>query len=143
MATYYFNRDDLTARLNKTACWAHNRALTLSKHLKYEGRIDDCAEANLSLVVAYLEVMECYTPITSSSDDFNCLTEAEAEQIFENISKLTGLCFVPKNTAYLVDSQDDNNQFRTPTRTTGAVMTLIGGAAISYNILTREKLTRI
>lgn len=142
MATYYFNRDDLTARLNKTACWIHARALTLSKHLKYEGRIDDCAEANLALLTAYLEVMECYTPITSSSDDFNCITEAEAEQIFENISKLTGLCFIPKNAVYLDDVEDDNNQFRTPAQVGGTVMTLVGGDPIYYNVLTREKLTR-
>jgi len=142
MATYYFNRDDLTARLNKTACWVYERATALSRHLKYEGRIDNCAEANLSLVVAYLEAMECYTPITSSTDDVNCLTEAEAEQIFENIIKITGLCFVPKNVTYLDDVEDDNNQFRTPAQVGGTVMTLASGDAIYFNVLTKETLIR-
>ena len=138
----YYNRNDLTARLNKTACWVHDRALMLSKSLKYSGRIDNCKLQNLSLVVAYLEVLECYTPMTVSTDDFNCITETEAENIFENISKLTGLCFVPKNTVYLVDEEDDNNQFTVPTQVGGSAMTLVGGDSIQYSILTKEKLTR-
>ena len=142
MATYFFNRDDLTARLNNTACWTHERALTLSNHLKYTGRIDNCAEANLALVGAYLEVMECYTPITSATDTTNCMSEAEAENIFNNISKLTGLCFVPKNTTYKVVTEDDNNQFRTPTNVSSVAMTLIGGGAIYYRTLTKEPITR-
>lgn len=135
----YFNRNDLTARLNKTACWAHERALSLSKHLKYEGRIDDCKLQNLSLVIAYLEVMECYTPITSETDDFNCMTEAEAEQIFENISKLTGLCFVPKNVTYLEVEEDDNNQFRPITLADGITsITRVDSEPMYTKTLTKE-----
>lgn len=139
----YFNRNDLTARLNKTACWAHDRALSLSKHLKYEGRMDNCSLADLSLVVAYLEVIECYTPMTVSTDDYNCITEAELENIFENISSITGLCFVPKNTDYLVDTDDDNNQFRTPTLVGGTPITLVSSRAIYQDILTKETIKRL
>lgn len=139
----FFNRNDLTARLNKTACWAHERALSLSKHLKYEGRMDNCKLQNLSLVIAYLEVMECYTPITAITDDTNCMTEAEAEQIFENISKITGLCFLPKNVTYLEVAEDDNNQFRTPTQVGGTIMRKKDGEAMAYNTLIKETLIRL
>jgi hypothetical protein len=138
----YFDRDDLTARINKTQCWTHEEALKLTKNLKYEGRIDDCRLANLSLVIAYIKVVECYTPITSDDDDFNCITEAEAEQIFENISKITGLCFVPKNTDYIIDTDDDNNQFREILNTSGVAITDALGEPIFTAVLTKEKLTR-
>lgn len=142
MATYYFNSNDLRARLNKTACWTHTEALQLSKNLKYEGRIDDCRLADLSLVVAYLEVMECYTPITSDDDDFNCISETEAEQIFENIAKITGLCFIPKNAEYRVVTADDNNQFTQPTLTSGSAITMVGGTPIYYGFLSKDSLIR-
>lgn len=134
----FFNRDDLTARLNNTACWAHETATSLAKHLKYEGRMDNCKLSNLSLVIAYLEVMECYTPIAATTDDFNCMTEAQAEQIFDNISKITGLCFIPKNTDYLVVEGDDNNQFSSPIDAGGKVVLDSSSVAVYSSFLEIE-----
>jgi len=106
----YFNRNDLTARLNGTVCWIHEEANKITNNLKYTGRIDDCRLASLSFVVAAIEALECYTPITVSTDETNCLTEAEAENLFNLISCITGLCFQPKNFSYVEDYEDDNNQ---------------------------------
>jgi hypothetical protein len=112
----------------------------LAKGLKYSGRIDDCRLADLSLVSAYIQAVECYTPVTTDEEDgvINCLTEAEAEKVFENIGKITGLCFLPKNTNYKVEIEDDNNQFRKPTKTDGTFMQLTGGGDIFWNILEVE-----
>lgn len=102
MTTLYFNTTDLQARLYRTGCWIAKEADKLAKQAKYSGRIDPCCMTNLQYVVAALEALECYTPITSEVEDgvVNCLTEEYAENLFNNISKITGLCFLPKNVVY-------------------------------------------
>jgi hypothetical protein len=108
----YFTTNDLRARLNKTACWIYEEAQCVADTLSYTGKIHDKTMLNLSLVVAFLEAAECYSPITSEAEDgvINCLTEAEVENIFKNISAITGLCFVPKCVDYIIEIEDDNNQ---------------------------------
>jgi hypothetical protein len=121
----YFNQTDLDARRQKTACWIHEEATKIANNLKYSGKIDNCRLSNLSYVVAALEAVECYVPITTAAQDGedNCLTEALAESLFNNISKITKICFVPKNATYTALEDDDNNQFNT--------MTLVGGGSIN------------
>ena len=88
----YFNITDLQARLTKTTCWIADEALKQSNRAKYYGKLDDCF-IKLQYVVAALEAVECYTPLSTADDDgvINCLTELQAEQIFNNIRKLLTL----------------------------------------------------
>ena len=108
----YFTANDLRARLNKTACWIHEEAECINGRIKTEGRIDNCRMNNLSIVVAMWQAAECYTPITSEAEDgvVNCLTEAEEEQLFDNISTISGICFVPKGIEWILEVEDDLNQ---------------------------------
>jgi hypothetical protein len=108
----YFTANDLRARLNKTACWIHEEAECIAGRVKTEGRIDDCRMVNLSIVAAMWQAAECYTPITSEAEDgvVNCLTEAQQEQLFNNISAVTDLCFVPKCIEWILETEDDDNQ---------------------------------
>lgn len=101
MADYY-NSTDLTVRLTRLACWISGEAYKIARMYKYgeipsQGRI-----WNLSYAVAALEAMECYTPVTVAADDgeINCLTEAQADNIFDNIEEITKMCFAPKGRAY-------------------------------------------
>jgi hypothetical protein len=101
MATY-FNETDLDVRRSRTACWISGEAYKIARMYKYgelpkQGRI-----TNLEYVVAALEAVECYTAVTVAADDgeINCLTEAQAEQIFDNIEALTSMCFAPKGRVY-------------------------------------------
>jgi hypothetical protein len=108
----YFTANDLRARLNKIACWIEEEANCIAGRIKVEGRIDNVRMNNLSMVTAMWQAAECYAPITTEAEDgeVNCLTEAEEEQLFNNISAITGLCFVPKGIDYILVTEDDENQ---------------------------------
>jgi hypothetical protein len=101
MADYY-NSTDLTVRLTRLACWISGESCKIAKMFKY-GEIPSQERIwNLSYAVAALEAMECYTAVTVAEDDgeINCLTEAQADNIFDNIEEITGLCFAPKGRVY-------------------------------------------
>jgi hypothetical protein len=202
MATY-FNTNDLKARMTKTAMWIADEGHRLAKKAKYEGRVPPCCMSNLEYVVAALEALECYTPVTTltgtatttsttalidssatfvtdgvetgdfventttsesyeitaivseteltinldgdtftSGDayelpvDNNCLTETQAENLFDNISKITGLGFVPKGTNYETITEDDNNQ--TVTTNSGGGIPLNGGGTLEAELQDSE-----
>lgn len=139
MATY-FNQNDLDARRQKTACWIHEEATKIADKLKYTGKIDNCRMANLSYVVAALEAVECYIPITTAAQDgeVNCLTEALAESLFDNISKITKICFVPKNSTYTAVPDDNNNQYASVTDSESTALTDANGVVIKMRKLTKE-----
>lgn len=139
MATYY-NSDDLYARLTRTASWISSKANDMAKKLKYSGTFSNCCMVDLEFVVACLEAVECYTPITSDDEDgeTNCLTEAELDQIFKNISTITGLAFAPKGFDYGTVEIDDNNQFATASFNSGSSLTLNNGNIMEFNKLTKE-----
>lgn len=136
----YFVEDDLYQRLTTTANWIALEAIKIVENLKYSGRTDTCRMHNLSFVVACLEAAECYTPITTSTEDgiVNCLTEVEIENIFSNIASITGLVFPPKGTSYGDIPVDDNNQFGEPTLNSGGPITLHSGLELKLNKLKKE-----
>jgi len=130
MATYFYNRNDLTARLNGTVCWIYEEATKITNNLKYTGRIDDCRLADLSFVVAAVEALECYTPITVITDETNCLTEVQAENLFNLIGCITGLCFQPKNFSYVEEYEDDDNQSNPTLDSDGVAVVDTSGNAV-------------
>jgi hypothetical protein len=144
MTTLYFNTTDLQARLYRTGCWIAAEADRLAKKAKYSGRIDPCCMTNLQYVVAALEALECYTPITSEAEDgvVNCLTEAYAENLFNNISKITGICFLPKNTVYTTAPADaDFTGIELHNSTNFELDNNLGAA--TYSFTTNESIPRI
>lgn len=137
----YFTANDLRARLNKTACWIHEEAECIAKRIKVEGRIDKCRMNDLSIVVAMWQAAECYTPITSEEEDGvnNCLTEAEEESLFNNISAVTGLCFVPKGIEWIIETEDDDNQTSIVKDALGnPVLNAVGLPVYSANVPAQE-----
>jgi len=137
----YFNITDLQARLTRTTCWIADEALKQSNRAKYYGKLDDCF-IKLQYVVAALEAIQCYTPITSEDEDgiINCLTEEQAEQIFDNISNITDICFLPKNTIYTTSEVDDIAQ--TTTLNSGGSLTQNAGGALNYNFFSKEPIPK-
>jgi len=57
---------------------------------------------NFQYIVAALEAMQCYSPITTETEDGvdNCLTELNLDNFFNNVTDITGLCFLPKGSTY-------------------------------------------
>jgi hypothetical protein len=125
MATY-FNSTDLTVRLTRIATWISNESSKIVKKMKYGELVSQARIMNLEYAVAILEAMECYTPVTVAADDgeINCLTEAQAEQIFDNIEAITGLCFAPKGRVY--------NDPR-PAAPVNVTISLNGGGSLTLN----------
>jgi hypothetical protein len=74
----------------------------VTNHYFYGNPMTGCCLKQIEYLTACMEVIECYTPITSEDEDgeTNCLEEADLDSIFDNISKLTGICFQPKGTTY-------------------------------------------
>ena len=141
----YFNITDLQARLTKIACWIADEALKQSNRAKYYGKLDECF-IKLQYVVAALEAIECYTPLSSAADDgvINCLTELQAEQIFDNISNITDICFLPKNTVYNTSETDDVAQTMALNSGGGFILNTGGSSPISldYNFFSKEPIPK-
>lgn len=98
----YFNSNDLLIRRVQTADWLCKQSKKIVNMVHYGELVSADYKNKLLYVVAAMEAIGCYEPITSEDEDGvnNCLTEAEAEQIFENISKITGLCWQEKGVTY-------------------------------------------
>jgi len=89
MATY-LNATDLDVRLDLIADYISEFGNTVSKNYLYGQK---CAESNfktLALLTGYVKVLSCYQPITGTvTEDQNCITEAQAQAMFDHISFIT------------------------------------------------------
>jgi len=90
---------------------------------------------NFQYVVASLEAVECYTPITTDAQDGvdNCLTEALLDKFFNNITEITGLCFLPKESTYRPAALPDPETLG-PLGLGGGDWDLTGGGTIDETI---------
>jgi len=98
----FYTADDLTMRRVNIARWICTQVHKHESAYKY-GELLPQAEINaFQFVVACLEAIECYIPITDVEDDgeTNCLTEAKLTAIINNIETITGLTFHCMQTSY-------------------------------------------
>lgn len=102
MLVKYYTSDDLIMRRVNTARWICEQTHKLKASFNYGELVDQNYLTEFQYVVAALEALECYTPITSEAQDGedNCLTEAQVEAIINNIEHITGLSFHCKQTTY-------------------------------------------
>jgi len=100
--TYYLNSTDLLVRLQLTSSYI---ATFSGKVAKQYQQGQKCANQNfrkLALLVGYVEVLRCYQPITGNvTEEDNCITEEQAQNIFDHISILTDLHFASINATYI------------------------------------------
>lgn len=100
--TIYLNQTDLTVRLQRTADYIASFAEDVAKQFMYGQK---CANRNfitLGLLEGYVEVLTCYQPITGNiTEEDNCVTEAQAQDMFDHISTLTGLEFASYGASYI------------------------------------------
>ena len=99
----YYTQADITLREAILGCCFANLASKVAKKLTY-GVACDLETAKLNLLNVYIEIISCYTPITSSAEDgiVNCITEAELDGILAEIVRCytdCDLCFPPKGNA--------------------------------------------
>lgn len=98
----YYTSDDLIKRRVAMADWICMQSQRLVNQFKYGQLVPTDFIYNFEYVVALLEAVECYTPITSEDEDgeINCLTEAALDKIFANFTHISGVDFLGKCTSY-------------------------------------------
>jgi hypothetical protein len=102
MATRYYTSNDLLKRRVDIGIWIASQTDKLVASLKYGQLLDEIAFMKYQYVVACHVALMGYTPITTDAQDGvdNALTEANVDDIIDNIEKITGLHFLPKETTY-------------------------------------------
>ena len=103
MATvYYLNATDILVRRQLLADYIAEFAGNVAKQYQQGQK---CANKNfrkLALLVGYEEVMSCYQPITGNvTEEDNCITEEQAQNIFDHVITLTGLNFASIGATYI------------------------------------------
>jgi|SRR3990167_2938272 len=82
-------------RLQHFMCCLGSKGSELASKLRYSS--DCCCEINtFELLVMYWEVLICYNPLATG----NCLTQAQIDTIWDDISKKCGICFNPYGSIY-------------------------------------------
>ena len=98
----YYTADDLTKRRVSMATWICGQTHKLVNHYRYGQLVKHDFIMDYEYVVAALEAVECYTPITLASEDgeTNCMTEANLDNLFSNFTHISGIDFLPVGTTY-------------------------------------------
>jgi len=98
----FYTANDLFVRRVGMAEWICSRLKKFVNYYHYGQTIDRECIMHQEYMVALLEAVECYTPITATAQDGvdNCLTESKLDTIFKNVESITGLCFLVKGTTY-------------------------------------------
>ena len=98
----FLSQQDINIRLQLIAAYIADFAVSVSNQFGYGQK---CAEHNfktLALLVGYIEALTCYQPITGNiTEEDNCLSETEAQTIFDHISILTQITFAPIGATYI------------------------------------------
>ena len=102
MATAYYTANDLLKRRVDIGIWIGSQTTKLVSNLKYGQLLDETAVSRFQYVVACHVALMGYTPITTDAQDGvdNAMTEANVDNMIDNIEKITGLHFLPKETTY-------------------------------------------
>ena len=98
----FYTANDLLVRRVKMAEWICSQLKKFVNYYHYGQSISRECIMHQEYMVALLESIECYTPITLTAEDGvnNCLTEAKLDKVFNNVEDITGLCFLAKGTTY-------------------------------------------
>ena len=133
MADYY-STSELNVIRQRTALWIAEHSRKLANGLKYGEEFPCCAVSNLEYMVATLHALECYTAVTTSTDDgeINCLTEAQVDDFVTNIRNITGYNFAPKGST-LLDKSKPADSLAVITFNSGDKMTSNTNADYTFN----------
>lgn len=98
----YYTTDDLLKRRVDIGIWIAAQTDRLVGNLKYGQLLDEVTFMQYQYVVACYMALLGYTPITSPAQDGvdNGLTEANVDDMIDNIEIITGLHFLNKETTY-------------------------------------------
>lgn len=98
----YINSTDLLVRRQLIADYIATFSGEVAKQTQQGQK---CANKNfkkLALLVCYMEVLCDYQPITGDvTEDDNCITEEQVQNIFDHITTLTGLSFASIGATYI------------------------------------------
>lgn len=97
-----FNQTDLNVRLQISSCKYAEIASAYANNLKYG---IPCSRANLNKLIllnGYIDLLENY----QVGSDKNCITEKEAQEIADKISKLICVCFQYIGFPYETNTED-------------------------------------
>lgn len=102
MAQAIYTRDDLLKRRIEIARWVCAQTKKIAAYYCYGQPVCKDFLFNYQYVIATLEAIECYTPLTTVSEDgvINCLTEEKLTNIFSNFTYISGIDFLPKGYTY-------------------------------------------
>jgi hypothetical protein len=119
----YYNSNDLLKRRTDIALWVCAQNKKIVNAHKYGELLSAKYDLELKYILATMDAMGCYEPITTEAEDgvVNCLKENELDCIFNNVSIITGLCWQPKGVTYrnaFVQPQEEG-QIGTVTTNTG------------------------
>ena len=97
-----FNQVDLNVRLQISSCKYAEIANAYANNLKYG---ISCSKSNLNKLIllnGYIDLLKNY----EVGSDKNCITEQEAQEIADKISKLICVCFQYINFPYEDNTED-------------------------------------
>lgn len=102
MAILYLTQTDLDERLQTASCCIGSLAYTTSRDFRYGMK---CANHNLEklfLITVISEILKCYIPLdpTDPDETDNCITELQAQYLFEQISTNCKTCYESINHTY-------------------------------------------
>ena len=98
----YYNSNDLLKRRTDIALWMCAQNKKIVNHYNYGELLSQKYIMHLEYMDGAMEAMSCYTPITTALQDGvdNCLTEAQLDKLFNNVTTITGICWQPKGITY-------------------------------------------
>lgn len=98
----FYTSNDLLVRRVYMADWICKQLSKFVNYFNYGELISKKCLIQHQYMVALLEAVECYTPITLVDQDGvnNCLKESQLDTIFNKVEEITGLCFLAKGTTY-------------------------------------------
>jgi len=98
----FYTTNDLLVRRVYMASWVCDQLSKFVNYYNYGEIVSKECLIKHQYIVALLEAVSCYTPITLTTQDGvnNCLTEAKLDTIFDKVEDVTGLCFLAKGTTY-------------------------------------------
>ena len=98
----FYTANDLLVRRVYMASWICEQLSKFVNYYNYGETVSKECLIKHQYIVALLEAVSCYTPITLTTQDGvnNCLTEAKLDTIFDKVEDVTGLCFLAKGTTY-------------------------------------------
>lgn len=98
----FLSQIDIDVRLELTAEHIADYANTVSKQFMYGQNYASKNFKILALLVGYTKALTCYQPITGSvTEADNCMTEEQAQNMFDHISLLTGISFASLGASYV------------------------------------------